>query len=198
MTPDGNPDPSKRNIAIIVGITIGALSLLITSILVIVIIRRRRRSRFFEDRKHWPISQVDRQKKPRPVDPFTLKYASVFASKSRVKQASPSDKKRPIPAEASVPLEASKSTAGDFRRPSGTSSLAPSETTATVQLQEQEEARIGSSEWVSRAEYDAVVGEMARQRAEMSWFRDAQQSDWVLGPSDEIPPPYSRSKMNSR
>jgi hypothetical protein len=60
------------------------------------------------------------------------------------------------------------------------------------------EARIGSSEWVSRADYDALAAEMTRLRAEMSWIRDAQQSDWALGLSDEMPPPYSHSRVNSR
>jgi hypothetical protein len=148
-----------------------------------------------------------------PVDPFTLEHASIFVSDSQVD--SPSDEKRPIPLDetkASEPLEASSpSTLPDVsRRPSGASSVTPS-TTATVRqqrLQEREqasamqlaslEARIGSFEWVSRGDYDAVVAEMTRLRAEMLWNRDAQQSDWALGLSDEMPPPYSHSRVNSR
>jgi hypothetical protein len=151
-----------------------------------------------------------------PIDPYTLKHASVFASESQVEQAFPFDEKRPIPpmdeTETPEPLEANNpSTSPDVsRRPSGTSSLTPSTTTVSIrqqQLQEQEEAsaiqlasleaRIGSSEWVSRAEYDAVVAEMTRLREEMSWIRDAQQSDWALGLSDEMPPPYSHSRVNN-
>jgi hypothetical protein len=60
------------------------------------------------------------------------------------------------------------------------------------------EARIGSSEWVSRAEYDAVVAEMKRLRVEMSWIKDTLQSDWALGLSDVMPPPYSHSRTDSR
>jgi hypothetical protein len=100
------------------------------------------------------------------------------------------------------------------RRPSSSAanSLTPSATTTTRQrrLQEQEqvsvmqlaslEARIGSYEWVhvSRPEYDALIAEMGRLRAEVSWFRDAQQSDWALGLSDEMPPPYSHTRMEHR
>jgi hypothetical protein len=114
-------------------------------------------------------------------------------------------------AEDSEGLEASNPSAPSdvSRRPSGTSSLTPS-TTVTIRqqrLQAQEEAsaiqlasleaRIGSSEWVSRVEYDAVVTEMTRLREEMSWVRDAQQSDWALGLSDEMPPPYLHSRVNN-
>jgi hypothetical protein len=150
------------------------------------------------------------------VDPYTIKHTSIFTSESQVEQASPSDEKRQIPlgdAEASEPLEASNpsDTPDVSRRPSVASSFPPSTTTITIrqqQLQEQEEAgviqlasleaRISSSEWVSRVEYDVVVTEMARLREEMSWIRDAQQSDWALGLSDEMPPPYSQTRVNSR
>jgi hypothetical protein len=91
-------------------------------------------------------------------------------------------------------------------------SLTPSTATTARQqrLQEQEqarasqlgslEARTGSAEWyhVSRAEYDATAAEMRRLRAEVSWFRDAQQSDWTLGLSDEMPLPYSNEKIDPR
>jgi hypothetical protein len=99
-------------------------------------------------------------------------------------------------------------------RPSSSAadSLTPSITTTTRQrcLQEQEqvsvmqlaslEARIGSYEWVhvSRPEYDALIAEMGWLRAEVCWFRDAQQSDWALGLSDEMPPPYSHTRMEHR
>jgi hypothetical protein len=150
------------------------------------------------------------------VNPYTIKHASFFTSESQVEQAFPSNEKLQIPlgdAEASESLEASNpsDTPDVSRRPSGASSLTPSTTTVSIrqqQLQEQEEAgviqlasleaRIGSSEWVSRVEYDVVVTEMARLREEMSWIRDAQQSDWALGLSDEMPPPYSQTRVHSR
>jgi hypothetical protein len=52
------------------------------------------------------------------------------------------------------------------------------------------QSRIQSQEWVSLAEYNALKEEMARLRAENDWLRSAQQSDWALGLSDELPPPY--------
>jgi hypothetical protein len=87
---------------------------------------------------------------------------------------------------------------------SAANSLAPSTTPTTRQerLQAEEqasasqlaslEARLGSAEWVhvSRAEYEASAAEMSRLKAEVAWLRDAQQSDWALGLSDEMPPPY--------
>jgi hypothetical protein len=99
------------------------------------------------------------------------------------------------------------------RRPSSSAanSLTPSATTTTRQrrLQEQEqasvmqlaslEARIGSYEWVhvSRPEYDALIAEMGRLRAEVSWFKDVQQSDWALGLSDEMPPHICIQEWNT-
>jgi hypothetical protein len=102
------------------------------------------------------------------------------------------------------------------RRASSTGNVAnsPTPSIATTlrqqRLQEQEqasvsqlaslEARISSAEWVhiSRAEYDATAAEMSRLRAEASWLRDAQQSDWALGLSDEMPPPYSHATVEYR
>jgi hypothetical protein len=92
---------------------------------------------------------------------------------------------------------------------SAANSLAPSTTPTARQerLQAEEqasasqlaslEARIGSAEWVhvSRAEYEASAAEMSRLRAEVAWLRDAQQSDWALGLSDEMPPPYSNARV---
>jgi hypothetical protein len=62
------------------------------------------------------------------------------------------------------------------------------------------EVKIDSAEWVSsmRAEYSAMAAEMSRLRAEVTWFRNAQQSDWALGLSDEIPPPYSNARIEPR
>jgi hypothetical protein len=100
------------------------------------------------------------------------------------------------------------------RRPSSSAanSLTFSTTTTARQqrLQEQEKAmarqlaslevKIDSAEWVSsmRAEYSAMAAEMSRLRAEVTWFRNAQQSDWALGLSDEIPPPYSNARIEPR
>jgi hypothetical protein len=215
---DGQSNPTtvgpvrgiKSNAGIIVGAVIGVLVL--TAILIAAALYLRRRSKA-RSRK----LNRDLMLRQHPVDPFTLKHASIFASESQVEQAFPYDEKRPIPleeTEASEPLQATNSPPGPpadvSRRPSGASSLTPS-TTATIrqqQLQEQEEAsaiqlasleaRIGSSEWVSRAEYNAAVADMARLRAETLWLREAQQSDWALGLSDEMPPPYSHSRVNSR
>jgi flagellar capping protein FliD len=99
-----------------------------------------------------------------------------------------------------------------------TSSVANSLTSSTTttarqqSLQEQEqasasqlaslEASIDSAEWVSRAEYNAqyntMAAEMNRLRAEVAWLRDAQESDWALGLSDEVPPPYSHTRVEHR
>jgi hypothetical protein len=163
--------------------------------------------------------QVDEQElSPIHVDPFTLKHASIGVSSSQAKQTFISDQKLPleippgevaqvsenIDSEQAVDLRNPSDSEDVSRRPSSSAanSLAPSITTTVRQqrLQEQEqasarqlaslEARIGSAEWVSRAEYDVMAAEMGRLRAELSWFRDAQQSDWALGLSDEMPPPY--------
>jgi hypothetical protein len=43
---------------------------------------------------------------------------------------------------------------------------------------------------VARSEHEATRAEMRRLREENMWLRDAQQSDWAMGLSDEMPPPY--------
>jgi hypothetical protein len=216
-TQAGNPRPSKMNVAIIVGATIGTLSLLTASVVIIHFIRKSSRYRLLgSDMEHWSkVSQQATWQDLHSVEPFTLKYSSIFASESQVNQAFPSDEKHPIPreeAETLEPLEASNPfTPLAVSRNTSVASSATASTTATIRqqlLHEQKQAsamqlaslaaRISSSEWVSRAEYDALVVEMTRLRAEMSWIRDAQQSDWALGLSDEMPPPYSHSRVNSR
>jgi hypothetical protein len=52
------------------------------------------------------------------------------------------------------------------------------------------ECRVGSSEWVSRAELDGAREVIARLIDENQWLRDIQQSDWALGLSEDMPPPY--------
>jgi hypothetical protein len=202
----------KSNTGVIVGAIVGSLVAIAILIGIALFLRRRAKAR--SRRLKFNRCSTVRQ---HCVDPFTLKHASIFASDSAppAERAFPSDEKRPIPldeAEASEPLEASNPTSSPdvSRRPSDASSLAPSETTATVQVQQLQERgeasdvqlasleeRIGSS-GISRAEYDAVVGEMTKSRTEMSWISDAQHSDWALGLSDEMPPPYSQSRVNSR
>jgi hypothetical protein len=165
---------------------------------------------------------------PTHIDPFTLKRASNGVSSSQAKQTFISDRKIPpeIPPGDATQVSGnteskqtpdsrnlfSDSDSEDLsRRPSSSAanSLAPSITTVRRQrLQEQEqasasqlaslEARIGSAEWVSRAEYDVMATEMGRLRAELSWLRDAQQSEWALGLSDEMPPPYSHATVEPR
>jgi hypothetical protein len=196
----------KSNAGVIVGAVIGSLVLITILVAAALYLRRRSKARF---RKLMMLRH--------PGNLFRPKHAFIPASdsESQDEQAFPSDEKAPIPleeTEASEPFEGSSSlTPTDVsRRPSDTSSLTPS-TTATIRqqrLQEQEEAnvmelasleaRISSTEWVFRSEYDAVVAEMTRLRAEMSWARDVQQSDWALGLTDEVPPPYSRTRVNSR
>jgi hypothetical protein len=58
------------------------------------------------------------------------------------------------------------------------------------------QSRIGSSEWTpSRADLETLMAEMTRLREENSWLKDAQQSDWALGLSDELemPPSYVKT-----
>jgi hypothetical protein len=144
-----------------------------------------------------------------------------FISDQKLPLAIPAEETAHIPGNAdSEPAVNSRNPSLDSdsedisRRPSSSAanSLTPSVTTTTRQrrLQEQEqvsimqiaslEARIGSYEWVnvSRPEYDALIAEMRQLRAEVSWLRDVQQSDWALGLSDEMPPPYSHTRMEHR
>jgi hypothetical protein len=247
-TQAGNPRPPKMNVAVIVGATFGALSLLIASVHVTLFIRRRNRFRLLgsdmepftlnassfasesqanqafpsDEERPIPLEEAGAPDSRRlsfsrgsmvrqhPIDPFTLIQASILASDSQIEQTFSSDEKRPIPpeeTETSESLEASNSPSPTDA--SSASNLTPSilSTIRQQRLQEQGQAsamqlacleeRTGSSEWVSRVEYDVVVGEMTRLRAEMSWIRDAQQSGWALGLSDEMPPPYSHSGVNS-
>jgi hypothetical protein len=210
MTAFGNSRPPKRNVAIISGATIGVLSIIIVSALVTLLIRRRHRFRLLEDREQGLVCRMAWRDDPPPIEPFTLKYASSFASESQDELTFPSDDTPTIPLEETETSESLE--ASNLPNPtdvSSASNLTPSilSTIRQQRLQEQGQAsamqlasleeRIGSSEWVSRLEYDALVAEMTSLRAEMSWIRDAQQSDWALGLSDEMPPPYSHSEVNS-
>jgi hypothetical protein len=159
------------------------------------------------------------------IDPFTLEHASPIVSRPQVSEAFNSDKKLPLgmPPEEGTGSEnnVKLDSTGDSRNPSlestsddvssrpsssAANSLAPSTTTTARQRLHAEEqasasqlapleARIGSVEWVSRAEYNVMAAEMSRLRAEVLWLRDAQQSDWALGLSDAMPPPYSNARV---
>jgi hypothetical protein len=48
---------------------------------------------------------------------------------------------------------------------------------------------------VARLAHEATNVEMRRLREENMWLRDAQQSDWAMGLSEEMPPLY-RGRMD--
>jgi hypothetical protein len=187
--------------------------------LVILLLRRRRR--------RLSGGRSARQQEPSPnlIDPFTLQHVSISASKSQSKQAlkfplriSPgeaafSGDNQKSEATVTSGFLSSDSTSKDvLHKPSSSAarSLTPSTTTALRQqrLHEQEqasasqlawlEARIDSAEWVSRAEYNVMAVEISRLRAEVLWLRDTQQSDWALGHSNEMPPPYLYTRVECR
>jgi hypothetical protein len=198
------------------------LAFLISTILFILFLRRRRRR--LRNEGHVDRSTRTQANEQEP-SPFTLKYASINASNSHVRQLFTPDQKLPLGEEAisgNVEFEpivdsrnhSSESSSEDVaRRPSSAeNNLTPSTVItprqARLQAREQAsasriaslEARIGSAEWVSslRAEYDAMAAEMSRLRAEVAWVRDTQQSDWALGLSDQMPPPYSHTRVDTR
>jgi hypothetical protein len=48
----------------------------------------------------------------------------------------------------------------------------------------------GEMVMVAREEHEATREEMSRLREENMWLREMQHSDWAMGLSDEMPPPY--------
>ena len=166
----------KRNIGVIVGATVG-ISVFLSSLFLGIPFIRRSRSRLRKETR---------------IDVYDLKHTPIDTSPHPPAQRFLSDRKLLIPSgEIDVgnseeptglePRSSSPSAASRSRSSlSGVNSSTPSVTTTARQqrLQEQEqasisqlsslEAMIGSSEWVSRAEYNAMVAEISRLRAEVS------------------------------
>lgn len=169
---------TKPEAGLIIGSVLGGLAFFFLLFLVVVIVVRRNRKKLADKlAEETPEAYSESWATPFPTP--RAQNRDVFVPSSMVSTSSGTS--------GSWPSEKPKSLIS--------MSISPvrSPTTRQLQLRGELAERIAALEHAMQAQANETAVENARLRAEISWLRDQQESDWALGLTDEMPPSYPAS-----